>query len=244
MDVNVPDLHISAREIEQLSGLEVSDRWIGGIFSGAYRFSRLEHPLAWAGWLLFEGLVAALLFVFTLPIGFAVIRFSPAASSTLILASMGVSTLVGLGIWYGYRFRNGRSLQTLMHLLDEIDRYHTVLNAVDVLVNLQTIHRRSQSSPDASGLLETLALTRDGLVIGLRAERIFREQVGGRSQLNLGLSQLEQNLSTMQAFELQSQADEYAAVLQQTLQIGQAVRSELAQLAADATLSPNLSRSQ
>jgi hypothetical protein len=244
MDLNLPDLRISTREIEQLSGLEVTDRWVGSLLGGTYRFSRLQSPPAWAGWLLFEVMVITLLFIFTLPIGLAVARFSPASSSSLIIASMGVATIMGTLCWYGYRWRNARLLQTFLHLVDEIDRYHAVLNAVEVLTNLQDLRVQPQHQGDAAHLQETLALTRDGLVIGLRTERIFRERLGGKAQLHNSLTQLEDYLSAMQTLELEAQADEYVAVLHQTLQIGHAVRAELAQLSSQPGGSQAQSHSQ
>jgi hypothetical protein len=225
--VDLQDLRLGSREIESLSGLEVSDRWIGGIIGGVYRFSKLQHPLDWLGWLLFEGIATALLFIFTLPIGLALARLggSAAQGTVLLLSGMGLSTFIGLLVWNGYMIKQGRSLQTFMHLLDEIDRYHDVLDAVVVLEQLQF----AQNRPPRPALdrLETLQLTRDCLVAGLKTERILRSQLGRRSQTEAGLSQLEHNLTTLQALALQEQADEYSDLLAQALQIGQSVREEL-----------------
>ncbi len=223
--LDLRDLRLGSREIESLSGIEVSDRWIGGIIGGVYRFSQLRHLMDWLGWLLFEGIAAALLFVFTLPIGLALSRLggSEAQGTVIMLSSMGVSTCIGMLLWNGYMVRQGRLLQSFMHLLDEIDRYHDVLDAVAILEQLQSV----QDRPPASRL-ETLQLTRDCLVAGLKTERILRGQLGRRSQTEAGLSQLECNLTTLQALALQERADEYSALLAQALQIGQSVREELA----------------
>jgi hypothetical protein len=223
---DLQDLRLGSREIESLSGLEVSDRWVGGIIGGVYRFSKLRHPIAWLGWLLFEGIAAALLFVFTLPIGLILSRLgvSEAQGTVIMLSSMGASTFIGMLLWHCYMVRQGRSLQSFMYLLDEIERYHNVLDAVAILEQLQSVQDRPQQS---ASRLETLQLTRDCLVAGLKTERILRGQLGRRSQTEAGLSQLEHNLITLQALALQEQADEYSALLAQALQIGQAVREEL-----------------
>jgi hypothetical protein len=225
--LELQDLRFGSREIESLSGLEVSDRWIGGIIGGVYRFSQLQHLVDWLGWLLFEGIAAALLFVFTLPIGLAFSHLggSEAQGTVILLSSMGGSTLIGMLLWNGYMVRQGRSLQSFMHLLDEIDRYHDVLDAVAILEQLQSVQDRQ---PQPASRLETLQLTRDCLVAGLKTERILRGQLGRRSQTEAGLLQLEHNLTTLQALALQEQADEYSTLLAQALQIGQSVREELA----------------
>lgn len=89
---------------------------MGGLLLGISRFSKLQHFLDWLGWLLFEGVTAALVFIFTLPIGLGIVRIIP--SNRVMLVSMGVSTLLGMAALHGYRVRKGRSLQTLLHLLD------------------------------------------------------------------------------------------------------------------------------
>jgi dsDNA-binding SOS-regulon protein len=226
--VDLQGLHLSAREIEQLSGLEVSDRWVGGMLGGVYRFSRLQHPMKWVGWLLFEGLAGVMLFSFTLPIGLGMARLLPTLGETrVMMVSMGVSTLVGMMVWHSYRFRKGRSLQTFMHLLDEIDQYHKVLQAVAVLDQLATVRGPALQSPER---LEALQITRDCLATGLRTERIMREQGVFFAQLQDGFAHLDQSLALLKASEMQAQADEYATILQQSLLIGERVQQELYQL--------------
>jgi hypothetical protein len=221
--LDLQDLRIGSREIETLSGLEVSDRWIGGAIGGVYRFSQLRHLGDWIGWLLLEGVAMALLFVLTLPIGLAILRWS-SGSTTAMLTGMGGATLIAALGRTAYRVRRSRTLQTFMHLLDEIDRYREVLEAVVVLEQLQSIRARDPLPP--SDRFDTLQITRDCLVAGLKTERIFRG-FGRRSQTEAGLAQLEHSLYTLEALSLQDQADDYSTLLSQALQIGQAVRTEL-----------------
>jgi hypothetical protein len=219
MGTALQNLRLSTREIEQWSGLEVGDRWVGGLLLGIYRFSKLQQALDWVGWLLFELVTAALVFVFTLPIGLGIVRMIP--SNRVMLVSMGVSTLAGMAALYRYRVRKGRSLQTLLHLLDEIDRYHEVLEAITVIDQLAA----AQGESSQAGRDETLQLTRDCLVTGLKTERILRERHGGRVQD--GAAHLEQSLALLKTLDLQIQADEYSEILQQSVGIAERVRQEL-----------------
>jgi hypothetical protein len=212
-------LRLSGREIEQWSGLEVGDRTVGGILLGIYRFSKLRHPLDWVGWVLFELATAALLFVFTLPIGLGIVRMIP--SNRVMLVSMGVSTLGGMVALHGYRRRKGRSLQTLVHLLDEIDRFHEVLEAIAVVDQLAV----AQGKAAPAEHLETLQLTRDCLITGLKTERILREKRNWMMQD--GAIHLEQSLALLKTLDLQTQADEYAEILQQSVAIAERVQHEL-----------------
>ena len=219
MDTALQNLRLSPREIEQWSGLEVGDRWVGGLLLGIYRFSKLQQTLDWVGWLLFELVTAALIFVFTLPIGLGMVRIVP--SSRVMLLSMGVSTLVGMIALCGYRVRKGRSHQTFLHLLDEIDHYHEVLDAIAVIDQLAT----AQGASPQAERHETLQVTRDCLVTGLKTERILREQRGWLVQD--GAAHLEQSLALLKTLDLQAQADEYSEVLQQSFAIAERVRQEL-----------------
>jgi hypothetical protein len=212
-------LRLSSREIEQWSGLEVGDRTVGGILLGIYRFSKLQHPLDWVVWALFELATAALLFVFTLPIGWAVVRIIP--SNRVMLVSMGVSALGGMVTLYGYRRRKGRSIQMLIHLLDEIDRFHEVLEAIALVDQLAVAQGKASSAEH----LETLQLTRDCLITGLKTERILREKRSWTMQD--GAIHLQQSLALLKTLDLQTQADEYAEILQQSVAIAERVQQEL-----------------
>lgn len=213
------NLRLSFREIEQWSGLEVGDRWVGGILLGIYRFAKLQHPLDWVGWGLCELATAALLFVFTLPLGLGIVRIIP--STRVMLVSMGVSTLGGVAVLYGYRWGKGRSLQTLLHLLEEIDRFHEVLGAIAVVDQLAVAQGKAAPAEHH----ETLQLTRDCLITGLKTERILREQRNWMVQG--GSTHLEQSLALLKTLDLQMQADEYAEILQQSVAIAERVQQEL-----------------
>jgi hypothetical protein len=222
MSADWQNLRLSPREIERWSGLEVGDRWVGGILLGIYRFSKLQHPLDWVGWMLFEVATAALLFVFTLPIGLGIVRVIP--SDQVMLTSMGASTLGGMVVLYGYRGRKGRSFQTLLHLLDEIDRYHEVLEAIAVVNQLAVAQGKAPPTEHHEAAV-TLQLTRDCLITGLKTERILREQNNWMVQDRA--THLEQSLALLKTLELQTQADEYAGILQQSVAIAERVQQEL-----------------
>jgi hypothetical protein len=219
MGADWQNLRLSSREIEQWSGLEVGDSWVGGLLLGVYRFSNLRHGWDWAGWLLFEVVTAGLIFVFSLPLGLGMQRWVP--SNRAMLATMGVATFGGMVALYSYRMRKGRSLQTLFHLLDEIDRYHEVLAAIAVVDQLAV----AQGKAPPAEHCETLQLTRDCLVTGLKTERVLREQNNWIAQD--GAAHLEQSLVLLKTLDLQTQADEYAGILQQSLSIAERVQQEL-----------------
>jgi hypothetical protein len=223
-------LRISPRELEQLSGVEVSDRFLGGLIGGVYRFSKLKRSSDWASLFFFEGVIAALLSMVSLPLGIWLAKsFSishPQHINQLMGLVVGGTAVIGLAAWNGWMLYRQRSLKGLMHLLDEVDRFHGVLQAVQLLHQLQP----TQILQSSQEMEEHLQTTRDCLVAGLKTARILREQGRLLSRLEDGLLQLDHYLTTLQTIEIQEQANDYANLLHQTLVIGQNVRSELIQM--------------
>lgn len=68
----------------------------------------------------------------------------------------------------------GKHLRSLMRLLDEVDRYEDMLNAIAVLDRLETVNiERNLNSAlqNRSEILEAIHLTRDNLIAGLTTEK-------------------------------------------------------------------------
>jgi hypothetical protein len=228
--MDLDTVRISPRELEQLCGLEVSDRFIGGLIGGVYRFSKLKGMAEWMSLMFFEGAIAALLTMISLPIGIWFVKMislsHPALINQVMALMVGSTAGVGLLLWNGWMLYRGRSLRGLMHLLDEVDRFHGIVQAVQVLQQLQP----SQTPQSTQEVVDSLQVTRDCLVAGLKTERILREQGQFLSRLENGFTQVDHYLTTLQTLELQDQANEYARLLQQALTIGQTVREELLEM--------------
>jgi hypothetical protein len=228
--MDLDTLQISPRELEQLCGIEVSDRFMGGLIGGVYRFSKLRSIVEWMSLLFFEGAIAALLTMISLPLGIWAVKTislsQPAVINQIMALIVGGTAGIGLLLWNGWMLYRGRSLRGLMHLLDEVDRFHGVILAVQVLQQLQP----TQTPQSAQDMANSLQVTRDCLVAGLRTERVLREQGQFLSRLEDGFTQVDHYLTTLQTLELQDQANEYARLLQQTLTIGQTVREQLVEM--------------
>ncbi|HEY9827207.1 MAG TPA: hypothetical protein V6D19_17350 [Stenomitos sp.] len=213
-------LRLWPREIEQWSGLEVSDRWVGGFLWGVYRAPQRRHWQDWVERLGFRVMTLGLIFMFTLPIGLGAMRLS--GSFRIMIGSMSLATLAGSVALERYRVRQARSQRTFLRLLDEIDRYHEVVDGLLVLQQLSATQALALD-PDAVHLLQ---LTRNCLVAGLQTERIVREHQGTLSLLHT--VDLAANLSLMNTLDLQSQAQDIAALLAQSIAIAERVQRELA----------------
>lgn len=235
-------LRIDWSEVERLCGLEANDLWVGSLWAGAHRSGAFKRsPLSF---IITELLVIALAGMVSLPLGLMLVRnpatTSPETARAAIPFAITVTTGMGLLLLLRYRCmaQNRKRWRSLLGILDEVDRYHDSLKALELLdqfqeitspsVSLNTAHTTQPNRDPAT--LEALALTKDSLVTGLLADRLLRQQQakqGGRSRYIDLLEHLDQNLATLTAFDASQQVSEEAQLLHNALQISVAVRRTL-----------------
>ncbi len=245
MQPDLADLKITERELERLTGCDVGSIFIGGVFGGVYRSSALRDPKRLLAFCLTEIVVFLLALVFSLPIGLSTLRNT--TESVNQASSMGAFLLVTVSIaglvmiaWNLYMAVKGKRFRSLMPLLDEIDRYHDVLDAIALLEQLESVAMTSPGTANPGivnfgieervAVLEALRITRDSLVAGLVTEKILRDHRGLLARRHELLATIETNLATLQTLEVTHQADEYGHFLNQALQIGISVHQEVQKL--------------
>ncbi|MBD2022651.1 hypothetical protein H6F43_20930 [Leptolyngbya sp. FACHB-36] len=176
------------------------------------------------------------MFVFALPLGLAATRNATAGvrdlSGALEFAQVPIvlTVLVMVG-WNVYMVQAAKRLRTLMQLLDEVDRYSAVIQAVDVLDRLDAVGHRSLKARDRGEILQALRVTRDTLVSGLRTEKVLRQSRGLLTRHADLIHSLETNLVALRALEVNHQASEYGQLLHEALQISQRVQQEVGRIA-------------
>jgi uncharacterized membrane protein YccC len=230
-------LKISDRELERLTGCDVGDIFIGGVFGGTYRISALQNPKKLIALGLTEAVVFLLIVVFTLPLSlFLTSGANGIADASSILRFLFVAFGIAIALllaWNLYMKWQGKHLRSLMRLLDEVDRYEEMLSAIAVLDRLETanIARNLNSAlQNRAEILEAIHLTRDNLIAGLTTEKILRENRGLLARQQDLLASIETNLSLVRSLEVKHQADEYGQFLNEALQIGISVHQEVQRL--------------
>ncbi len=237
MNDDLSVLRITAEEIERLIGIDVNEIFIGGTIGGVYRAGVLKHPKRLLSLIVTEILVAALIFVFSIPIG---LFFTQSDRGIADLPSMlrflqitiGITVTIALG-WNGLMHYSLPRFKSLMHLLDEVDRFNDVIQAVatlDSLEHLSSDRGEILHSHQRASILEALRMTRDSLVSGLLTEKILRENRGLLARRQDLLANIETNLSALKTLEVNQQATEYATLLSEALQIGVSVHQEVQRL--------------
>jgi hypothetical protein len=224
MSEDFATLEITPRELEKITGKDVSEGFVGGILGGVYRPSSIRQFSGRLGLIAIELIVAGLVFVFSLPIGLSLIRKSTAGGLRVFIIALIITTIV-MAIWNLFMQSQLKTLKRLMLLLDEVDHFNRMI---------QTLTLLDQFGEDAIGerqaLFIALSLTRENLVMAMTTEKLLRENQRLLDQQASFLSHLETNLVTLKTIEMDHQAQEYRRVLNEALTINLAVQQQMSEL--------------
>jgi hypothetical protein len=234
MQSDLKALKIDEGELETLSGLDVNDLFVGGIFGGTYRPSVWQDSKKLFFFCLTEASVFVLILVFTLPIGFILTQNSTQGEELqralqFLTINLSVAFILMLG-WNFYLWSRQKSLAPLAKLLDEVDKYNEVIKAVEIIDKLAAVGHLPANLINRDEVLEALRVTRESLVCALMTEKILRQHksfIARRQELFVNI---ENNLLTLRTLEVNSQASEYGRLLNEALQIGMSVYKEVKKL--------------
>ena len=217
MRPDLQGLEISKGELKHLSGVDTDDLFRPASLQNAQtRFSFFLQEL-------FIGLAItpiAVGFLYTFIIGPLIGVSVPAAIACLVLTP--VATVIIRWFWLK---RN--SPHTLLSLLDEVDRYHAVIKAIDISDQIQDAGSAETAIRDRTTALEALQLTRADLIRALRTERILREN---KDFLATNPEMFVTNLTALSALQVSDRASEYGQFLDRALQIGTGIQAEMRKL--------------
>ena len=143
------------------------------------------------------------------------------------LPAGGLSAIALAGSWALYRWREGKRLITLSHLLDEIDRFNEMVSAVEIFEELGATQNSTLILEIRQDVLEALHLTRESLECGLMTERVMRKHQRFMSRRSEMFSSIERNLATLQLLQVSDEASDYGRLLNEAIQIGTSVHREL-----------------
>jgi hypothetical protein len=210
-------LEISKGELRRLTGFDPED---------VFRPSIMTDREKRVGFLINEFLVALALTPIIVGFIYAFMILPTIGSSIklgiLLLVIVPVAVVVGRSLW-----RKFTCPQALTILLDEVDKYHGVVKAIDIHDQLATSGNSRNSIQDREKVIAALQLIREDLVRALKSERILRDN---KKLLANNQELLVNNLANLQSLEVSSQASEYGQLLNQSLQIALDVQAEIRKL--------------
>jgi hypothetical protein len=140
----------------------------------------------------------------------------------ILLIVVPIVVLVGRSLW-----RRKTCPKALTKLLDEVDKYHAVIKAIDINDQLATSENSESILNDRDIIITALQLIREDLVRALKTERLLRDN---KKLLANNQELFVNNLASLQTCKVSSQAGEYAQFLNQLLQIALAVQAEIRKL--------------
>jgi hypothetical protein len=231
IQADLEQLKISEKELEDLSGIALSD----GFVADFYRPAALRDGKKLLSLLVNELLIFCVTLVVSLPVALLVNKhqvgsFSDAEIFVRVLQiTLGLSVAITVA-WNVYKWMKAKPLATLAGLLDEVEKYHEVIQALDIIDRLTAAGNLQANLINRGDAIEALKITRESLVCALKTERILRENqqfIGRRYEL---FANIESNLAALMALDVSDRATEYGRLLNEALEIGMSVHKEVRKL--------------
>ena len=217
MQPDLVGLEISKGELRRLTGFDSKD---------VFRPSIMADKDKRTSFFLNEALVALALTPIIVGGIYAFIILPTLGSSNqlgvMLLIIVPVAVVVGRSLW-----RKKTCPHALTILLDEVEKYHQVVQAIDINDQLTNSGNSQSSISDREKVISALELIREDLVRALKSERILRDN---KRLLANNQDLVVNNLANLQSLEVSNQASEYAQLLNQSLQIALDVQTELRKL--------------
>lgn len=213
-------LEISAGELRRLTGLDPTE---------VFRSKRLKSSRSRLNFFLGELIVS--LALTPILVGFLYLFvLRPLLGSSLLAAIAALLIIPFLIIAGRWLWRVRTTPKVLVALLDDVDRYHATLKAIEISDRLAEAGSSGGTSGDRQTLISALQLTRNDLVRALQTERILREN---QEFLATNPTIFANNLTAIQSLRVSQKASEYGRLLDEALQIGVSIREEMQKLQED-----------
>ena len=239
MQQDLEELRITEKELEELSGVTVSDVVMGNL----YRTSVLRESLIGkkrrdrqqlASFILNEILIFGLTLIISVPITLVIAKNTASVPDTqaflqFLQLTLFLSILLSCG-WNIYMWLKAKPLEAWANLVDEVEKYNEVIKAVDIIDKLTAVGNSPLNLINRDDAIKALNVTRESLICALRTEKILRENqefIGRRYELFVNI---ENNLTALMAFDVNNQASEYGRLLNEALEIGMSVHKEVRKL--------------
>ncbi|WP_293148764.1 MULTISPECIES: hypothetical protein [unclassified Microcoleus] len=231
IQADLDELRIPEKELEDLSGIALSDGFSGNF----YHPDTLRNGKKLFALLLHELLIFCVTLVISLPVALLANKHEVSSASDAEIFVRVLQITLGLSLaitvaWNVYQWLKAKPLATLAGLLDEVEKYHEVIKALDIIDRLTAAGNLQANLINRQDAIEALKITRESLVCALKTEKILRENhkfIGRRYEL---FANIESNLAALMALDVSDRATEYGRLLNEALEIGMSVHKEVRKL--------------
>ncbi|PMB50600.1 hypothetical protein CEN40_01560 [Fischerella thermalis CCMEE 5205] len=216
MQPDLLGLEITKGELKRLTGVKLEDFLLPSMMVNreqrfAFLMKEVRETLLLV--LLIGGLMYALI---TLTIG------SNVGLGIVLLIAVAIAVIFGRWLWRRFRYP-----KSLIILLNEVDKFHTAVQAVDNLDQLAVSENSENNFNERQTVITALELVREDLVRALKIERILRDN---KKPLSEQEELFVNNLANLQSLRISSSIGEYVQILNQSLQIDLDVQSQIRKL--------------
>jgi len=239
MQLDLEELIITEKELEELSGVTQSDVLMGNLYQTSVLRDGLigkkrRNRQKLASFIFNEALIFGLTLIISLPITLLVTKNTASAPDTqaffqFLQLTLVMSIVLTLS-WNIYMWLKAKPLAALANLAEEVEKYNEVIKALDIIDKLTAVGNLPVNLINREEAIKALNVTKDSLICALRTERILRENqefIGRRYELFVNI---ENNLTALMAFDVNNQASEYGRLLNEALEIGMSVHKEVRKL--------------
>jgi hypothetical protein len=164
--------------------------------------------------------------IFVLPAILLLSRGSEGMAQNALMIILAICLSI-LSVCNLFLWRQAKRSQYLAKLIEKVDKYNAVVDAILLLDTLEPLHDSTYNLDES---IQILGTTKNSLTNSLKVATIFIKQksfVNSSSQL---LVNLENNLNSLMTFDVHEQADEYGQLLNNALEIGISVHKEIRNL--------------
>ncbi|MBF1990770.1 hypothetical protein [Fischerella thermalis] len=216
MQPDLLGLEITKGELKRLTGVKLEDFLLPSMMANreqrfAFLIKEVRETLLLV--LLIGGLMYALI---TLTIG------SNIDLGIVLLIAVAIAVIVGRWLWRRFRYP-----KSLIIVLNEVDKFHTAVQALDNLDQLAVSENSENNFNERQTVITALELVREDLVRALKIERILRDN---KKLLPEQEELFVNNLANLQSLRISSSIGEYVQILNQSLQIDLDVQSQIRKL--------------
>jgi hypothetical protein len=128
-----------------------------------------------------------------------------------LLIAISIAVIVGRWLWRRLAYS-----KTLKMLLNEVDKYHAIIQSIDNYDQVILSRQSEINIPDRETAIAALQLLREDLVQALKIERMLRDN---KKSFTDNQELFVNNLANLQALEVNAPAGEYTQFLNKLLQI-------------------------
>ncbi len=222
MQPDLQGLEITKGELKHLTGVDTDEVFRPSLFQKPEnRFNFLFNELLIG--LALTPIICGFVYTFIIlpTLGYSIIA--------VIILLIITPILVSICRWIWVK---KRSPKLLINLLDEVDKYNSVIKAIHIHDQLKNAGTMPESLSERENVIAGLQLTREDLVRALRTERILRDN---KDLIAKNCELFNNNLAAVRALQVSQEASEYGQLLNEALQIGVSVQEEFTNLALEGT---------